>query len=66
MSGGQIVALIFAILLLLPGACFLWVGVHGQFRGDTSPSAPPLIFCVCYSGTSRAAVLDRFQAAVAH
>ena len=44
MRGGQIAALIFAILLLLPGACFLWLGVHGQFRGDTSPSGPPLIF----------------------
>lgn len=42
MRGGQIVALIFAILLLLPGACFLWVGIHGPFRGDTSPS-PPLL-----------------------
>lgn len=27
MSGGQIAALIFAILLLLPGGCFLVVGV---------------------------------------
>jgi hypothetical protein len=25
MSGGQIAALIFAILLLLPGGCFLWL-----------------------------------------
>jgi hypothetical protein len=27
MSGGQIAALVFAILLLLPGGCFLFVGV---------------------------------------
>jgi membrane protein implicated in regulation of membrane protease activity len=27
MSGGQVVALVFAILLLLPGGCFLFVGV---------------------------------------
>jgi membrane protein implicated in regulation of membrane protease activity len=27
MTGGQIVALIFAILLLLPGGCFLFVGI---------------------------------------
>ena len=27
MSGGQIAALIFAILLLLPGGCFLYVGI---------------------------------------
>jgi hypothetical protein len=26
-SGGQIVALIFAILLLLPGGCFLFFGI---------------------------------------
>ena len=26
MTGGQIVALVFAILLLLPGGCFLFVG----------------------------------------
>jgi hypothetical protein len=26
-SGGQIAALIFAILLLLPGGCFLFVGI---------------------------------------
>jgi hypothetical protein len=27
MTGGQIAALIFALLLLLPGACFLYVGI---------------------------------------
>lgn len=38
MKAGQIVALIFAIFLLLPGACFLWVGIHGTSPWDTSPS----------------------------
>jgi hypothetical protein len=33
MSGGQIVALIFAILLLLPGGCFLLFGI-----GDANKS----------------------------
>ena len=37
MTGGQIVALIFAILLLLPGGCFLFFGVlladDRQYRG---------------------------------
>jgi Ca2+/H+ antiporter len=35
MTGGQIVALIFAILLLLPGGCFLVAGIAfstGQYR----------------------------------
>lgn len=32
MKGGQIAALIFAVFLLLPGSCFLWVGIHGKFR----------------------------------
>ena len=27
MTGGQIAALIFALLLLLPGGCFLYVGI---------------------------------------
>jgi hypothetical protein len=27
MTGGQVAALIFAILLLFPGACFLYVGI---------------------------------------
>jgi hypothetical protein len=33
MTGGQIVALIFAILLLLPGGCFLYGAIagHGVF-----------------------------------
>ena len=32
MSGGQIVALIFAILLLLPGGCFLLFGIADAKR----------------------------------
>jgi chromate transport protein ChrA len=40
MKGGQIVALVFAILLLLPGGCFLLVGFalsSGQYK-DVSVS----------------------------
>ena len=42
MSGGRIAALIFAILLLLPGACFLKVGIYGQFRDSPGASLPLL------------------------
>jgi len=42
MSGGQIVALLFSILLLLPGGCFLWVGIFGVWRDDPGPSLPLL------------------------
>jgi membrane protein implicated in regulation of membrane protease activity len=42
MSGGQIAALISAISLLLPGGCFLWVGIFGVFRDNPSVS-PPLL-----------------------
>jgi hypothetical protein len=40
MSGGQIVALIFAILLLLPGGCFLLGGMNSMVpsRGSTCVS----------------------------
>ncbi|HEX3952246.1 MAG TPA: hypothetical protein VHW90_01650 [Stellaceae bacterium] len=34
MTGGQVAALIFAILLLLPGGCFLIAGI--AFATDTS------------------------------
>jgi hypothetical protein len=34
MTGGRIVALIFAILLLLPGGCFLVLGIHMQSAVD--------------------------------
>jgi membrane protein implicated in regulation of membrane protease activity len=42
MSGGQIVALLCAILLLLPGGCFLWVGIFEVWRSDPGPSLPLL------------------------
>ena len=42
MSGGQIVALLCSILLLLPGGCFLWVGIFGVWRDDPGPSLPLL------------------------
>ena len=44
MSGGQIAALIFAILLLLPGGCFLLVGVVGYANnyGDAALAALPV------------------------
>jgi membrane protein implicated in regulation of membrane protease activity len=41
-NGGQIAALIFAIILLLPGGCFLWVGIFGMWRNDPGPSLPLL------------------------
>jgi membrane protein implicated in regulation of membrane protease activity len=42
MRGGQIVALLCSILLLLPGGCFLWVGIFGVWRDDPGPSLPLL------------------------
>ena len=33
MSGGQIAALIFALVLLVPGGCFLYVGI--RLTGDS-------------------------------
>ena len=36
MTGGQIVALILAILLLLPGGCFLVFGISGATGGHTT------------------------------
>jgi membrane protein implicated in regulation of membrane protease activity len=41
-NGGQIAALICAIMLLLPGGCFLWVGIYGQFRDSPGASLPLL------------------------
>jgi membrane protein implicated in regulation of membrane protease activity len=46
-SGGQIAALIFAILLLLPGGCFLVFGIG--FATDSNPQfsdAAPLLLGV--------------------
>ena len=44
MTGGQIAALVIAILLLLPGGCFLFVGVaflgeHDRIARDAAPLA---------------------------
>ena len=44
MTGGQIAALIFALLLLLPGGCFLFFGIgmltdSGDCRGLVSVPA---------------------------
>jgi membrane protein implicated in regulation of membrane protease activity len=44
MSGGQIAALIFAILLLLPGGCFLFFGI--AFTPGTAVSAPSLVLLI--------------------
>ena len=44
MSGGQIAALIFAILLLLPGGCFLFFGI--VLRPGTAVSAPSLVLLI--------------------
>jgi membrane protein implicated in regulation of membrane protease activity len=40
MTGGQIVALIFAILLLLPGGCSLVFGISGARYGHTTGMTP--------------------------
>lgn len=39
MSGGQIAALIFALLLLLPGGCFLVFGIGFAIDGEFSDVA---------------------------
>ena len=44
MSGGQIAALVFAVILLIPGGCFMVFGIG--MLGDTSGYAsagPPLL-----------------------
>jgi hypothetical protein len=43
-SGGQIAALIFAILLLLPGGCFLFFGI--ALTPGTAVSAPSLVLLI--------------------
>jgi uncharacterized BrkB/YihY/UPF0761 family membrane protein len=40
MTGGQIVALIFGILLLLPGGCSLVFGISGATGGHTTGMTP--------------------------
>lgn len=53
MSGGQIVALLFAILLLLPGACFLRIGINEAINeadivGAVILSVAGLLFWVAF------------------
>jgi hypothetical protein len=45
MTGGQIAALIVAILLLLPGGCFLLfgIGLSDQYRGDREAAVELLL-----------------------
>src|SRR6266851_2615681 len=43
MSGGQIAALIFAILLLLPGGCFLVFGINFPTNLSTGKGFPSLV-----------------------
>jgi membrane protein implicated in regulation of membrane protease activity len=44
MTGGQIAALIFAILLLLPGGCFLFFGI--VLTPGTAVGAPSLLLLI--------------------
>jgi hypothetical protein len=44
MSGGQIAALLGAILLLFPGGCFLFFGI--VLRPGTAVSAPSLVLLI--------------------
>jgi membrane protein implicated in regulation of membrane protease activity len=47
MSGGQIAALVFAIILLLPGGCFLFFGVTMMSANDAiATSVAPLLLIV--------------------
>jgi membrane protein implicated in regulation of membrane protease activity len=47
MSGGQIAALVFAILLLFPGGCFLFFGVSMVSAHDSiATSVAPLLLIV--------------------
>ena len=45
MSGGQIAALVFAILLLLPGGCFLFfgIGLSDQYADDREAAVKLLL-----------------------
>lgn len=44
MTGGQIASLIFGIILLLPGGCFLFFGVGMTADGgEFSDAGPPLL-----------------------
>jgi hypothetical protein len=45
MTGGQVVALIFAVLLLLPGGCFLLfgIGLSDQYADDREAAVELLL-----------------------
>jgi hypothetical protein len=54
MSGGQIVALLCAILLLLPGGCFVLLGISvatGQYR-DADLSSLALLIAAAILGVA--------------
>jgi membrane protein implicated in regulation of membrane protease activity len=42
MTGGQVAALIFALLLLLPGGCFLVIGIGMLAEGSSSGAVEAL------------------------
>jgi membrane protein implicated in regulation of membrane protease activity len=42
MTGGQVAALLFAILLLLPGGCFLVIGIGMLAEGSSSGAVEAL------------------------
>jgi membrane protein implicated in regulation of membrane protease activity len=46
MTGGQVAALLFAILLLLPGGCFLVVGIGSLTEGRVSSAVEALQIAV--------------------
>jgi hypothetical protein len=50
MTGGQIAALIFAILLLLPGGCFLILGIGLLSENDTDGPMLLLVGILILSG----------------
>ena len=43
MSGGQIAALIFALVLLVPGGCFLYVGIRLMGDGHMRVAAEQMV-----------------------
>jgi len=43
MSGGQIASLVFAVILLIPGGCFLIFGVSITNGPEATAAGPPLV-----------------------